>query len=459
MDLRLLAAVAALLVLPAAAHAAPVDDWKTLGLPECTAAEVEAEPGTPAFQDRDRRNQLCPLQRFFDRGPHPLGNTVATYGQDPYRRPDRHDGKRFRFTSPAIPGAPSVEIYRPCAAGTCKAMPAELRTYEPPYPVVFVIHGFTASKELHRMNTQTFAEAGYLAIGINGTWPNPVSAPNSSSKEVAEAVVQWVYGRKGAEARDADLDRVAMAGHSQGGSVTSEFLGDPRIHAMIMWDSGGAAAITPQTASQPTMMQMAEQGFATPQSYDQIEEPKGGIEEQEAFAALRDKGLDAMAFTGRATTHVDWNGSGGPGGNRLFEATSNYYNLAWLDRHLKGKLVLSGGETPEQEAAERARRQAIAMDAFNRLRATTFDASNDRHNISMGLWDRAKALASGDLLYGGNVPYKLAGLRTADRLSFYYRHGCHLTVPDYVGGSGLAAKADTGLTGDMRTQGCPLVTP
>ena len=126
---------------------------------------------------------------------------MPTYGQDPYRRPERHTGRRFRFSSPALTGVPSVEVYRPCAKGTCSGMPAGLKTYEPPYPVAVVVHGFTASKELHRMNTQAFAEAGYLAIGVNGTWPNPVSAPNSSSAAIVNNVLKWLATRRRARRR------------------------------------------------------------------------------------------------------------------------------------------------------------------------------------------------------------------------------------------------------------------
>jgi pimeloyl-ACP methyl ester carboxylesterase len=331
-------------------------------------------------------------------------------------------------------------------------MPAELRTYEPPYPVAIVVHGAAASKELHRMNTQEFAEAGYLAIGVNGIWPNPVSAPNLSSAEIVDKVLDWLYAKQG-EAADADLDRVGMAGHSMGGQVTSSFQGDPRVHALIIWDGGTTAS--PQNTSQPILYQTAEGGFATPNAFTDV---PGTVEAGEGYAALRSRGIDTMAITGRATVHVDYNGNGGPGGNRLWESASNYFNLAWFDRYLKGKLVLTGHEKPRAARRERAYRQAIAQDAYDRLRATRFDDSVDIHNISMGLWDPQKALASGDPLFGGNVPYKIAGLRIADRLSFYYRHACFISVPDYVHG-GIAARADTTPDGDMRTHGCPQVAP
>ncbi len=440
------------------ASADPIDAWTATGI-DCTGPEVDAQPGTGEFTARDDRNQRCASQRYVDRSFQPLGNTAPTYGQDPYRRPERNDGKRFRFSTPTIAGVPSVEIYRPCAAGTCTGMPAELQTFEAPYPVAVVVHGFTASKELHRMNTQAFAEAGYMAIGVNGTWPNPVSAPNSSSHEVVDAVLNWLTAGSG-EAAQADLDRVGMAGHSQGGGVTLSFQGDPRVDAMIIWDGGTTAA--PENLTQPIMYQTAEGGFATPNAFTDV---PNTVEAASGYSDLRSRNVDTFAFTGRATVHVDFNGSGGPGGNRLFESTSNYYNLAWFDRYLKGKLVLTGDETPAEEGAERAYRQGLAQDAYDRLRATHFDDSADIHNISMGFWDPAKAIASGDPLFGGNVPYEIEGLPVADRLSFYYRHACYLSVPDYVGGGTgtpddtvpVAARADSTVDGDIRTNGCPQV--
>jgi dienelactone hydrolase len=449
--------VLAALALPVgSASAEPIDGWQATGI-DCTGPEVDAKPGSDEFRARDERNQRCAGQRFVDRSFQPLGNTVPTYGQDPYRRPERSDGRRFRYSTPSIAGVPSLEVYRPCAKGTCAGLPPELKTYQPPYPVAVVVHGFTASKELHRMNTQAFAEAGYLAIGVNGTWPNPVSAPNSSSAQIVDTVLKWLYAKKG-EAAEADLNRIGMAGHSQGGAVTSSFQGDPRVKAMIIWDGGTTAAAKNRT--QPMMFQTAEGGFATPTAFTDF---PNTVEAAAGYSELRSRNVDTFAITGRAIVHVDFNGSGGPGGNRLWESASNYYNLAWFDRYLKGRLVLTGHESARQAAAERAHRQRIAEDAYDRLRATRFDDSADVHNISMGLWDPQKATASGDPLFGGNVPYKIAGLRVADRLSFYYRHACYVSLPDYVhGGTGeptdavpAAARADSTVSGDIRTRGCP----
>jgi hypothetical protein len=117
------------------------------------------------------------------------------------------------------------------------------------------------------------------------------------------------------------------------------------------------------------------------------------------------------------------------------------------------------------EAQERAYRQAIAQDAFDRLTAMRFDDSADRHNVSMGFYDPIQHLTSGDALYGGNVPYKIEGLYVTDRMSQEWRSFCSVSVPDYTGGadgapgSPVAARADSGADGDMRFTGCPVVTP
>jgi hypothetical protein len=199
------------------------------------------------------------------------------------------------------------------------------------------------------------------------------------------------------------------------------------------------------------------------------------------FGDLRSRNVDTMGLSFRAWVHTDYNGNGGPAGNRHAELTSNYFTLAWFDRYLKGKLVLdangnvvaSDGRT---EAEERAYRQALAR-AYDRLRVTptkAFDDSVDLHSISMGFWDPAKALSSPTLDpgLGGNVTYTLEGTPIWWRLSFYAPSVCFISAPNYTGGSDtswggtdVAARADStvdasqGLYGDMRLAGCPQVSP
>jgi Chlorophyllase len=438
--------------------------------------KTDPKPDTPEWTDRDRENQYCSSQRYIDRGSQPLGNSAATYGQDPYRIPTLpgNDGTRFRFAQPSIPGIPAAEVYRPCpktGPDKCTDMPKGLHTFDPPYPVVVVFHGFTASMQLHRWTTQALAEAGYETIAVNGTCPcpYPVSTPNSQTASNGTNILAWLDEHKGLAA-DADLSRVGFAGHSQGGAVILGFQGDKRVSAMVDYDGGTTAAAN--NTFQPIMYQGEDVGFQfqppTPSESEASTTPQAA----EGYDTLRGHHVDTMGLSFRAWTHTDYNGNAGPGGNRWAELTSNYFTLAWFDRYLKGKLALgpggrvitSGGRT---QAGERAYRQAIAQNAYNRLLVTPtklFDDSVDIHNISMGFWDPDKAAASGDPLMGGNVPYTVEGTPIKNRLSFYAPSVCYISVPDYTGGSDLSYggpdsadrhRADSTVKGDMRLHGCP----
>jgi hypothetical protein len=135
-----------------------------------------------------------------------------------------------------------------------------------------------------------------------------------------------------------------------------------------------------------------------------------------------------MKIAMRASTHLDWVPST-LAGNRYVELLSVYYTLAWFDRYLKG------ADDP-----------ALASDAYARLTAEVFDDSADIHNISQGFWDPVQAALSGDPLYGGNVPYTLAGKSVANRLSFYFPSKCSLTVP--------GSPEDRAESTDLRNDGC-----
>jgi len=132
-----------------------------------------------------------------------------------------------------------------------------------------------------------------------------------------------------------------------------------------------------------------------------------------------------MKLVLRASTHLDWTLSE-PAGNRYAEAVSVYYTLAWFERYLKG-------------AGDRR----IARKALKRLTAASFDRTADRHSISQGLYDPGAAAANPGDPYAGNVPYRIAGLAVADRLSFYFPSKCSLRAP------GGRIVSD-----DIRAEGC-----
>ncbi len=488
---RLNAAAAGLLLAQLAvppASAEPIDTFAAIYGHDCVAdvynpirddgtrdPNGDPAPGTPEWTARGDEHTACTDQRDHDSRLQPTRNLgTAQYGVDMYRAPTRWANVRFHweeFPAFGIPGVPSSEVYLPCSnkPGDCPNLPAGLKRYDPPYPVVVVFHGVVAQYAHHRFITQSFAERGYLAVGVNGT--SPVSGtPNSQRTANGNDVLNWlaspssgVYGLK------ADLSRVGFAGHSQGGSATLSYQGDKRVHAMIAYDISDS--VSEVNLEQPTMFQRTDGGFSSPATHTDY--PADRHRAQSGYNDLKKRGVDVFNFTARATVHTDWNGYGvGLAGNRLIELLINYYSLAWFDRHLQGKLVFddagivvtSGGRN---EAQERAYRQQVAESAFERLTARYFDDSADIHNISMGFWDPDLAVASGDLLYGGNLLYAVAGLETRDRFSPYFQSVCSISLPDYVGGGSgkpgdfvpAKRRADTTADGDMRFMGCPEISP
>lgn len=485
---RLLAASSVLalgaIALPAAAD--PIDTWPTTHGIDCVGdrfnpvrpdgtrdPDGDPAPGTPEFAARDNERLQCARQRDQDRRYHPTEKaTTARYGEDWYRQPVRFDDVRFRFdylpTGTGVGGVPAMEVYRPCDPGSCTGLPEALQEVEGPYPVVVIHHGFIANMTLHRWNAQAFAEAGYLAILVNGTHPL-TGAPNVQRNVNGGLVLDWLASPASGEiGEQADLDRVAFAGHSQGSAAALSYQGDPRVHTILAWDGGDA--IADANTSQPIMYQRTDGAFSAPQNTARTDFPETRDRGLATYLTHRKRGLDVFHVTFRATSHIDWNGYGvgSLAGNRFGELSINYYSLAWLDRHLKGRLVLDdkGRVRPSHgrnRGQERVYRQAQAQNAFDRLTALRFDDSAQKHNVSMGFYDPEQHIASGDALYGGNVPYSHEGLFVTDRFAHDFRSFCSISVPDYTGGSdgrpgsASAARADSGADGDLRFTGCPVV--
>lgn len=79
------------------------------------------------------------------------------------------------------------------------------QTFSPPYPVVVIHHGFIAQMPHHPFNAQVFAEAGYMAIVVNGVHP-VTGAPNVQDSANGGEVLNWLAYRQ-AIAQDA-FDRL-----------------------------------------------------------------------------------------------------------------------------------------------------------------------------------------------------------------------------------------------------------
>jgi dienelactone hydrolase len=405
---------------PAATAQAPDQPGEPDEPVDCRGSVDDAEPGTSEWDELNAANAYCAREREQDKPAHRVLDRTAP--ADAYREPTRHDGVRFRYDTTTIGGLEG-EVYRPCARGTCVGGPDGLDTFEPPYPAVVVFHGGAANSSLYWWASQPLAEAGYLVVAFD--------SPAGPTPEDAATVVDWLHGDD-LLAAEFDGERLGTAGHSRGGVVVSEFgQRDPRVSAVVSWDR---AQSTPLPAdlplATPTLFMFADYNcqqvpVCEPEQYDSAPDPDGPGNKGDDFLLLRDAGVDTMQIPLRAALHLDWVPSQ-LSGNRYAEAVSIYYTLAWFDRYVRG-----------------ATEPDVAAAAFERLTATHFDDSADRHNISQGIFDPGRATP--DDPYSGNVPYSIEGLPAADRLSFYFRAKCSLTAP----GTSATATSD-----DIRAEGC-----
>ena len=388
---------------------------------DCVGRVAGAEPGTVEWDELNEANAYCARERDLDKPAHLVLDRTGP--ADAYREPARHDDVRFRYDATTIAGL-DAELYRPCTASSCSGHPDSLATFEPPYPAVISFHGGASNKTLHWWSSQPLAEAGYLVVAFD--------SPAGPTPDDAAAIVDWLYGDHPLAA-DFDGERLGIAGHSRGGVVVGEFgQREPRVSAVVSWDRAQSTPLSAGLALQtPTLFFFADYNcqnvpVCDPETYEIRPDPDGPGNKGDDFKLLQEAGVDSMQIPLRAALHLDFVPSQ-LSGNRYAEIVTVYYTLAWFDRYVRG-----------------ATESDVARDAFERLTAATFDDAADRHNISQGVFDPDLAAASADP-YAGNVPYRIAGLPVADRLSFFFRAKCFLTVP----GTNQRAISD-----DMRTEGC-----
>jgi hypothetical protein len=203
------------------------------------------------------------------------------------------------------------------------------------------------------------------------------------------------------------------------------------VSAVVSWDRAQSTPLPDDLPlDTPTLFLFADYNCqqvptCEPETYETAPDPDGPGNKGDDFRLLQDARVDTMQIPLRAALHLDWVPSQ-LSGNRYAEAVTVYYTLAWFDRFVRGPTE------PD-----------VATDAFDRLTATEFDDTADRHNISQGTFD--PRLADPDDPYAGNVPYLIDGFPVADRLSVYFRAKCSLTLP---------GASDTVTSDDIRTDGC-----
>jgi dienelactone hydrolase len=394
---------------------------------DCAGPVPDAQPGTMEWTLRDAGYMYCAEQRHLDQPLHPVAALpLPGVPYDAYREPSRNNGVRFRFQAMTIGGL-AAEVYRPCATGTCTNMPSGLRTFDPPYPAVIILHGGLSHKELHWWSSQPLAEAGYLVVAFDAANTSPTAAE-------ADTVLDWLLSGDDPFRGEVDAGHVGIAGHSAGGVVSSAFgQQDDRISSVVSWDRAQSGQMPADLVIRhPALFFFSDYNcqkvpVCQPEPYQTQPDPNGPGDKGEDFTRVAAAGVDSMQIALRAALHLDFVPSE-LAGNRYVESVVMYFTTAWFDRYLKG------ADDP-----------GTAAEAYARLTAPVFDGSADLHNISQGIFDPVKLAASKDL-YGGNVPYAIEGMPVADRVSFYYLSKCNLSVP----GSGFRAISD-----DIRREGCP----
>ena len=396
--------------------------------PDCAGPAPVAEPGTPQYLAADAANIFCSQQRHLDQAQHPVSPLPLGTGSplpDAYRAPARHDDVRFRYDTTTVAGL-SVEVYRPCAPGTCPDLPSTLQRFAAPYPAVISFHGGASNEKLHWWSSQMLAEAGYLVISYKSAGVSPVESE-------AKALTDWLFARQDPLTREFDGRRLGVAGHSAGGVLVSRFgQADKRVNAVVSWDRAQSTVQpTDPPLRTPTLYMFADYNcqqspVCQPTPSPTPPDPEGPGTKGQDFQLLKAAGIDTMQIGLRAALHLDWT-VGETAGNRYAEAMTTWYTTAWFDRYVRGVTD-----------------PASARAGFRRLTAQVYDDFADRRNISQGFYDPARAAAAADP-FAGNVPYTIAGMRSADRLSYRFRSKCFLTVP----GSNRRAQSS-----DLRSAPC-----
>ena len=459
-------------------------------LPDCTGPAGDPAPVTVAWTVRDELNQYCATTRQADELSSPAFASAFAMRTGPLYA----DQNLAMFAEPGhphvtlgqlVPGGSTADPFRTVDSWTAsrrgRAVPvsfaasdgAQLNGYvfEPPAPpagrpvsypgVVITTGSIQGYQQMYLWAAEGLAEAGYMVLtydvqgqgdsdtlpascapgncpgvpfqqnynfyqgttdALNFFFSSPARPyPNARYTAGAPAGVSTVGQHLTAynPAWSAlDRSRVGLAGHSLGAAAVSQ-VGqcDTRVRAVVAWDN--LAPATSCTGTGPATVRIPALGinseyFLNPEPMTSVPDPHA---KDAAFAQLKAAGVDTMQIALRSSSHLEY--SYVPyilPASSLGERVAFFYTLAWFDYYLR-----------HQSAA------------FDRLVATSFDGSSDAHSIGAGGYSPTT----------GNVPWTIAGLPVADRLSFYYESEYALTPP---GGHTQATCVD------MRA-GCPATAP
>jgi dienelactone hydrolase len=448
------ATIAAAMTFGGTAQAAPLVGVDT----SCFAhAESDPEPGTPEWQVRDTHNQYCSTLRLRDQYVSPafgFGNLTqgaALYVEqwvDQAGEPARPRGG----VTTLVPGSKSADPFRTikrwteAGRGRVSSVkfkssngstlrghvfmpPAGRRTPKHGLPGVVITDGSVqAYEELYFWAAEDLAEAGYMVMTYDvqgqgdsdlfgddcpGACSGVPYQQNYNFYQGAEDSLSFFLSKANPYRRVLDEERVGIAGHSLGAAAVS-VVGqcDNRVKTLVAWDnlrkidSCDGVTIperyrTDELVNVPALAITNDYAF-NPQPMSSPPDPHAKDAGYQQVAAA---GFDAQIVALRNATHLTY--SYIPAvlpANELGERMASYYTRAWFDRQLKGK-----------------------RSGFDRLTATAFDASADRHSTGAGVYDQTAADPTNP--YAGNVPYLIEGIPVEDAVSFYYLSSYSLRDP------------------------------
>ena len=443
------------LAAPASAQLAPVPFPNE----DCYGPAGNPAPGTPEWDERDRRNMLCAGLRNRDQLASPAYgyqhhvsfpelhlNALAEQAQDP-------TNPRGGITT-LVPGSRAADPFRTIARWTSLTgatvtrveFPAQngstLRGYvfEPPpgtpkpatgFPGVVITDGSVQGyQNLYFWAAEDLASNGYVAMtyDVQGQGDSDLAGDDCPGDCTGVPYQQAYNFHQGAEdslsfflsdanpARaSVDADRIGLAGHSLGASAVSQ-VGqcDTRVKAIVAWDNLRAPEncdgvtipaehLSTSVAHTPAIGISNDYGFWM----QPTNEPPDPLEKQSGYQALAAAGVDTAEVVLRGATHLEYTYI--PvllPASRLGERFASHYTVAWFDRYLKGD--------PR---------------AFYRLTAAQYDGGADSTSIGAGDYSADAALANPTDPTAGNVPYKIEGMPVANTLSFYYDSAYSLTDP------------------------------
>ena len=408
------------LALPLSA-AEPIDTWETVGHRlrrrpvqpgrARTARKDpngDPEPGSAEWNARDAERRECDNQRDHDRR-----------GQPPVIAAAQHRPLRRGLVPPAVrcttTCASATTTSRPAPAwaafrrwrstgrvrhrASAPSLPDGLERFDAPYPVVVVHHGFIAQMTHHRYNAQVFAEAGYLAIVVNGTHP-VTGAPNVQRNVNGDLVLDWLASEASGEIGERGRPRPrgprrTLAGLGRGAQLPGRPARghDPRVGRRRRDRRCQHLAADHVPAHRRRVLRSADHGArpTTPETRDR------GLA---TYQTHKERGLDVFHVTFRATNHIDWNGNGvgSLAGNRLCRAGHQLLQPGVAGPAPAGRCSIfdDDGEVVTSDRANRRRGAGVPAGAgAGRVRSTHGDAVRrlgDRHNISMGLFDPVQSL-------------------------------------------------------------------